>query len=134
MRFRRHYSITKGQLNLTPLIDMIFLQLIYFMLTSSFIMQPGIKINLPQAATAETVTEKEIMVSISREGALFHGDSPVTLEELERILYRQASLEKNTTLIVKGDRKAEHGTVVYVMDLARKTGINKIAVATTPEF
>ncbi len=134
MKFQRHYSITKGELNLTPLIDVVFLQLIYFMLTSSFIMQPGIKINLPEATAVETITEKEVIVSISEEGIIYYRDIPVTLEQLEKSLARDISPDVHITLIVKGDKKAEHGVVVKVMDTARRVGINKIAVATMPEF
>jgi biopolymer transport protein ExbD len=134
MRFQRHYSIIKGQLNLTPLIDVIFLQLIYFMLTSSFIMQPGIKINLPQAATAETMAEKEVVVGISEEGVIFFKDRPVTLAQLEKFLQDALAKNAGVTLIVQGDKKTEHGTVVAVMDTARKKGISKIAIATIPDF
>jgi len=134
MKFVKHYSITKGQLNLTPLIDVIFLQLIYFMLTSSFIMQPGIKINLPEAATTETVREQEIFVSVSEEGVIFYRDVPVTPEILGRRLSEKALETENLILIIKGDKKSEHGTIVMVMDVARKAGIDRMAIATMPEF
>ena len=62
MKFSRRYSIVKGELNIAPLIDVVFLQLIYFMLTSSFIMQPGLKINLPQRQHRDT-TKKEVIVT-----------------------------------------------------------------------
>ena len=134
MKFVKHYSITKVQLNLTPLIDVIFLQLIYFMLTSSFIMQPGIKINLPEAATTETVREQEIFVSVSEEGVIFYRDVPVTPEILGRRLSEKALETENLILIIKGDKKSEHGTIVMVMDVARKAGIDRMAIATMPEF
>ncbi|MCM8760418.1 MAG: biopolymer transporter ExbD [Candidatus Omnitrophica bacterium] len=134
MRFSRHYSIIKGQLNIAPLIDVVFQQLIYFMLTSSFIMQPGIKINLPQATTSETITEKEVIVSITKDGAIFYKDSPLTLEQLEKTLQNLVVVNRDRVLIIKGDRKAEHGIVVGVMDIARRTGISKIVIGTIPEF
>lgn len=134
MKFTKHYSIIKGQLNLTPLIDVIFLQLIYFMLTSSFIMQPGIKINLPEAATTETIVEQEIFVSVSEEGVIFFRDIPVTPETLSRLFLEKVSESDNLILVLKGDKKSEHGTVVQVMDIARKAGVDKIAIATMPEF
>ena len=89
MRFKRHYQMTKGELNLTPLVDVIFLQLIYFMLTSSFIMQPGIKIKLPKATTTETIKKEEIFVSLSEEGIIFYKGQPITLKELEEIFRRE---------------------------------------------
>ncbi|MCX8081924.1 MAG: biopolymer transporter ExbD [bacterium] len=134
MKFPRHYSIIKGELNIAPLIDVVFLQLIYFMLTSSFIMQPGIKINLPQATTSETVTEKEIIISITKEGGIFYRETPLSIEQLENVLKNTLAVNKDRILIIKGDRKAEHGIVVKVMDIARRTGINKIVIGTLPEI
>jgi len=134
MRFTKHYSITKGELNMAPLIDVVFLQLIYFMLTSSFIMQPGIKINLPQAATTEIVKEHEVVISVSERNVIFFRDAPVNPEKLGLLLSEEAARYAGLILIMKGDRKAEHGTVVKVMDIARRAGINKIAIATMPEF
>ena len=119
MKFSRRYSIIKGELNIAPLIDVVFLQLIYFMLTSSFIMQPGLKINLPQAATSETLTKKEVIVDISKEGAMF-SENPVSIEELEAIFGRPPS-NTDAVLIIKSDQKTEHGIVVGVMDSARKS-------------
>ncbi len=135
MRFKRHYQMTKGELNLTPLVDIIFQQIIYFMLTSSFIMQPGIKIKLPKATTStETIKKQEIYVSISEEGIFFYNGQPVKLEELEKIFRQEKDRRQQITLVIKADENAKHGRVVQVMDIGRKQGIDKIAIATAPEF
>ncbi len=134
MKFKKNYSLIKGELNMAPLIDVVLQQLIYFMLTSSFIMQPGIKINLPQAATTETLKEQEVFISVSDRGYIFYKDNPVTLEQLESFLLKEVGKSKNIVLIIKGDKESKHGVVVSVMDIARKTGINRIAIATIPEF
>ncbi len=134
MKFAKHYSITKGELNMAPLIDVIFQQLIFFMLTSSFIMQPGIRINLPRAETTESVREQEVFVSVSEKGVIFFRDNPVTPEQLASLLSRESSRSGGVVLILKGDRMSQHGDVVKVMDIARRSGINRIAIATMPEF
>jgi len=135
MKFPKHYSMTKGDLNLTPLIDVVLLQLIYFMLTSSFIMQPGIKINLPHAVTTEKIEKRELFVSISEEGIVFYGEKPVSLDKLEKILLEEVRKKNGKiTLVIKGDEKARHGKIVNVMDRARKVGVEKIAIATMPEI
>ena len=134
MRFRRHYSITKGELNLTPLVDVVLLQLIYFMLTSSFIMQPGIKIKLPTATTTEKIEKREIFVSVSKEGIIFFKERCVSIDELEKLLLKERKGNRNLIVVVKGDREAKHGDIVKVMDIARKTGIEKIAIATMPQI
>lgn len=134
MRFKRHYQIIKGELNLTPLVDVIFLQLIYFMLTSSFIMQPGIKIKLPQATTTQTIQKGEIFVSISENGIIFYKGQPITIKELEEVFKREKGRNRQLTLVIKADRNVKHGRVVEVMDAGRKQGIDKIAIATMPEL
>ena len=134
MRFRRHYSITKGELNLTPLVDVVLLQLIYFMLTSSFIMQPGIKIKLPTATTTEKIEKRELFVSVSKEGIIFFKERCVNIDELEKLLLKERKKNGNLIVVIKGDREAKHGDIVKVMDIARKTGIEKIAIATMPQI
>ncbi|MCM8769422.1 MAG: biopolymer transporter ExbD [Candidatus Omnitrophica bacterium] len=134
MQFKRHYSIIKGELNMAPLIDVVLQQLIYFMLTSSFIMQPGIRIHLPQAATTERMEEREVVVSVSETGGIFFEERQVSWEQLERLFKEEAAGGRQVTVIIKGDQQARHGDVVSVMDRARLAGLNKIAIATMPEL
>jgi biopolymer transport protein ExbD len=135
MTFKRHYSITKGEINLAPLIDMVFQLIIFFMLSSSFIMQPGIKIKLPKAETTETIKEREIFVDISENGTIFFNGKAVSLVKLKNIFEEEVKNNGNgIILVIKGDKDTKHGIVVNVMDLARKSGIERIAIATMPEF
>jgi len=134
MRFKTHYSLTKGELNIAPLVDIVLQQLIYFMLTSSFIMQPGIKVKLPQAVSTERIEKIEIFVNVTADGRIFFKDSEVTLEQLGILFSEEAKKSKEITLVIKGDEKALHGRIVKVMDKARNAGIEKIAIATMPEL
>jgi biopolymer transport protein ExbD len=135
MTFKRHYNITKGEINLAPLIDMVFQLIIFFMLSSSFIMQPGIKIKLPKAETTETIKEREIFVDISENGTIFYNGKSVSLVKLKSIFEEEIKNNGNEIiLVIKGDKDTKHGIVVSVMDLARKCGIERIAIATMPEF
>jgi len=135
MTFKRHYNITKGEINLAPLIDMVFQLIIFFMLSSSFIMQPGIKIKLPKAETTETIKEREIFVDISENGTIFYNGKSVSLVKLKSIFEEEIkNYDNEIILVIKGDKDTKHGIVVSVMDLARKCGIERIAIATMPEF
>ncbi|HOL35982.1 MAG TPA: biopolymer transporter ExbD [bacterium] len=131
MRFPRRYEIFKGQINMAPLIDVVLQQLIYFMLTSSFIMQPGIKINLPSAVSTDKIEEKEIFINVSAEGIIFLGEKQVSPEQLA-ILLRSLKNKEHFIVVIKGDIKTPHGKIVNVMDIARTSGISKIAIATIP--
>src|SRR3990167_11137034 len=86
MRFKRHVELEHGlrQIDITPLIDMVFQLLIFFMLTSSFIMQSGIKVNLPKAVTAEPGREENVTITISRENVLYLDKKVLTNRSEER--------------------------------------------------
>ncbi len=132
MKFARHHEIFKGQINMAPLIDVVLMQLIYFMLTSSFIMQPGIKIQLPTAVSTDRIEEKEVFISVSAEGIVFVGEKQIALDQLESLLKPFGS--SDAIVIIKGDEKTPHGKIVKIMDIAKKAGIEKIAIATMPEL
>ena len=82
MRFKRHMELEHGlrQIDIAPLIDMVFQLLIFFMLTSTFIMQSGIKINLPHAVTSETIEQEGIEISISAENIIYFNGRVMTLQ------------------------------------------------------
>lgn len=132
MRFKRHAKVEHGltQIDIAPLIDMVFQLLIFFMLTSSFIFQTGIKINLPKAITSEVLQEESKVIIISSENVIYLNDQVVTLKELERIL--KIAARKNTPLLIKADRRASLGRIVDVWDLCRDVGLSKVNIATNP--
>jgi len=133
MRFKRHMELEHGlkQIDIAPLIDMIFQLLIFFMLTSSFVMQPGIKINLPKAVTSEVVRPRNIEIIISGENVLYLDGKVVTTRELKKIFTQAA--KRNQPVLIKSDRRASLGRVVEIWDMARDLGISQINIATNQE-
>ncbi|MBI4335802.1 MAG: biopolymer transporter ExbD [Candidatus Omnitrophica bacterium] len=131
MKFKRHVELEKGQLDIAPLIDIVFQLLIFFMLTSSFIFQPGIKVNLPKAVTSEVIHEKNLIILVTANNYIYLNDRIITMSELASRL-RIASKE-NKPLLIKADRRASLGKVVEVWDLCRDEGISQISVATSQE-
>ncbi len=133
MHFRRHMELEHGlkQIDIAPLIDMVFQLLIFFMLTSSFIMQPGIKVNLPRAVTSEVVKYENLEVAISSENIIYINNKVITLQEL-RTLLKQTAKAKGSILI-KADRRASLGRIVEVWDMCRDLGITQINIATNQE-
>ncbi|MBU0634520.1 MAG: biopolymer transporter ExbD [Candidatus Omnitrophica bacterium] len=136
MRFRRHLELEKGQkeINITPLVDMVFLLLIFFMLTSSFIIMPGIKINLPKAVTSEAIREKNIIITINNENAIYLNEKPITTTELTQHLAEVVKSKKEKPLLIKADKDAQLGIVVKIWDICRKVGITQINIATLQEI
>ena len=105
MQFERNHR-GSGDINITPLIDMVFLLLIFFLLTSSFIIDRGIKINLPKAISSETSHDKRITVAINSSGAIYVDQEPVSIEALLDKL-KNTYPEKNTkTVYLKADKRS----------------------------
>jgi biopolymer transport protein ExbD len=135
MRFKRRLELEKGQkeINITPLVDMVFLLLIFFMLTSSFIATPGIKINLPQAVTSEIIKENNIIITVNSENVIYLNEKPITPAELTNHLSVMVKANKEIPLLIRADKGTQLGAVVMVWDICRKVGISQINIATLQE-
>jgi len=118
----------KAEFDLTPLIDCVFNLLLFFMLTSSFIIQPGISINLPKAVTSEIVHEKSLVVTVTENNLILLNENAVTIEDLATQLEKGA--RENVPLLIRSDRKASLGRVVEIWDLCRDIGLTKVNIAT----
>ncbi|MFH1594331.1 MAG: biopolymer transporter ExbD [Candidatus Omnitrophota bacterium] len=129
MKFKRRVFLEKGNLDITPLIDVIFLLLIFFMLTSSFIFQPGIKINLPKALTSEVIQRENLIIIIRDDDSLFVNERQIDIEELSSRL--KIAARESKPILIKADRKASLGKVVEIWDLCRLQGVQKINIATS---
>ena len=129
-RLKRRTSLAKGSdatLKI-PLIDVMFNLLFFFMLTSNFVFQPGIKVRLPKAITSEVLSSESVVISITGQDLLFLNDQPITIADLTAHL-RQAARE-NRSLLLKADTNASLGRVVEIWDLCRELGIAQINIAT----
>lgn len=133
MRFKGRMELEHGlkQIDIAPLIDVVFQLLIFFMLTSSFVMQPGIKVNLPRAVTSEVVKFENTEILVTSEGLTYLNGKIVTTQELKSFLKQIA--KRNQSILIKADRRASLGRVVEIWDMARDLGITQINIATNQE-
>ncbi len=123
------------QLDMTPLVDVVFLLLIFFMLSTSLSVNPGIKIDLPKAS-AEQVKKKKttLRVAVEAGGGIFLEGKKLTLEQLrEKFAAVGKTAGDDALVVIEADKKVFHGLVVKVMDAAKSSGLNKLAIATQPE-
>jgi biopolymer transport protein ExbD len=123
----------EGGLVLTPLIDMVFLTLIFFMLNATLSLNPAIQVDLPEAYTAQAVLEEEIVVSISPAGELYVGKNPVARERLSTELKKEMARLGSRKMILQADQNLPYRHLVEVMDLARLAGIETVALVTAPK-
>lgn len=121
------------KIDLTPMIDVVFQLLIFFMVSTTFIVTPGLKLNLPEASNTDTVEQtQDLTVELKADNTLYLNKSPIDIKSLESDL-RSLSAGKDPTLIIKADGSVSHSSVVEVMDVARKVGLKKLAIATKPK-
>lgn len=131
MKFRRQIKLESGlaQIDLAPLIDVIFLLLIFFMLSSSFTFQSGIRVKLPKAVTSDVIKENNFTIIITSEDIIYFNGKIVAIDELRQQLEEPA--QQDRLIMIKSDRRSSMGRIVDVWDLCRELGIKKINIATT---
>jgi len=117
-------------LNIAPLIDVVFLLLIFFMLSSHFVTQPGIKITLPSVVTARLHLEEDIIISITEDSNLYLNEKLVTLENLLEQLRIEIIKTEKKTVIIKADEKIDLGLAVKVMDIAKQANAQRLVIST----
>lgn len=133
MRIKSYVELEHGlkPIDIAPLVDMIFQLLMFFMLTSSFIMQSGIKVNLPRAVTSQIVESKGLEIIVSGENVIYLNGKVVNTQELKSILKRFSG--SNKPMLIKADRRAQLGRVVEIWDMARDFGFTQVNIATNQQ-
>ena len=138
MKFKRSAQIERGdRLDITPLIDVVLQLLIFFALTSSFVFNPGIKVEIPEYSSSESVKPTDLIVTITkRNEVFFKGNyiSPIEGFKQLRLMFRdEAGKTKDPRLIIEADVGVPFGKVVDIMSLAMDEGIYYQAIATRPK-
>lgn len=146
MKLRRHLEIVQGKIELTPLVDVIFLLLIFFMLSRSFILQPGLRVQVPRSLLGQGIQTNHLMIAIVMEsekkdpisGAIqkarpliFFNDEISSLESLTKNLEKIGGAPSSSSFVLKADEAVPHGYVVEIMNLLLAKGYS-VVLATQP--
>ena len=121
------------QAPLTSLIDIVFMLLIYFLLTTNFIVDEGIKIKLPQARASAPQTQKEITVYVDKQGSAFIENIKFSYGDLFKTLKEKIGGRKDVLVVIKADRAVILNKAVKVMDMAKAAGAGRLCLATEKE-
>ena len=130
-RKRKRFQV---QIPLTSLIDIVFLLLIYFLLTTNFMVDEGIKIKLPQAKAAAPQTEEVITIYVDKEGRAFLGTDEVPLAQLFDLIKEKIGSKNNELVVIRADRAVILNKAVKVMDIAKAAGAGRLCLATEKDF
>lgn len=115
---------------ITPLVDVVFLLLIFFLLTATFVRNPNIPIRLPQASVHQTTpVKRDVMVGITAEGELRFEGKNIAAGQLRVQMRRLFADAPESMVLIQADRRSRHGKVVQVMDMAKQIGFERIGIA-----
>ena len=130
MRLKRH-RWDEGGIIMTPLIDMVFQTLIFFMVNATISINPAIRVDLPKAQTSLGAISEDIVVSVQVDGTLFIGSRQVRSEDFGVELRSEMARVGKKSILLQGDRALSYEALVEVMDQAKLAGVVRISLATT---
>lgn len=129
-RFRASHRTLRGLPPVAPWIDFVLLFLMFLLSRFSFVVQPGIAMDLPVSESTDGAPYSALVVAIPREGAYFFRDERMTREGLAAAIAAAARESGEATLIIEADARVSHGTLVAVYSLAREAGVRDVLLAT----
>ena len=131
MKFKRDNSTIRPIVDTTPLLDAVFILLIFFAVSTSFLYVGSIKVDLPKAQTTlEESSRAMVRVVVTKEGSFFVDDKEITGANLRTVLKTAQEASPKATLVIEADTTSMHGLVVKVIDDGKLAGFEKFAIAT----
>lgn len=120
---------SSAEVNMAPLLDMVFILLIFFVITTNFNRQSGVEVQKPKSQSAVYQGQKTILVGISREGSIHIHGRQVSQEKLIRILTGEIARRPDANVVIVADKMSFLGKAVDVMDACALAGVSKVSVA-----
>ena len=128
-----HRNKKSASFNLTPLIDVVFLLLIFFMLTTTFVnLENRVEVNLPSGDFAAAESSENIIVTVTENNTIYFNGKLIDPLKLTESVAVEIKEEPGRTVVLEADTNVLHGKVIRVMDLIKKGGAERIAIATQP--
>ena len=125
----RRKNDESDEINISPLIDMVFILLIFFIVTTSFSRETGVDISKPKASTAKSVDKENIMIAVTPEGSIHILEKQVDLSKLQIILKRLLAENPKRQVVLMADRRSHNGVVVDIIDVCNIVNVKKISIS-----
>ena len=122
---------TKAEINMSPLIDMTFLLLIFFMVTAVFVQENGVKVHKPRAATADSLAQENLLITLAKDGSVHYGGRELSPSQLPSIV--KSVQGGKLPVVILADEEAPTGTLVRIIDLCRLGGAVEVNIAASRE-
>ena len=119
----------EAEINMTPMLDVVFIMLIFFIVTASFVKEAGIDVSRPEAATAVKKERANILIAISEKGEIWINKRRVDVRAVQANVERLHAENPQGTVVIQADKKATTDVLVKVMDGARAAGVYDVSIA-----
>lgn len=129
MSFIRKRSRRESIIDISPMMDMVFILLIFFIVTSTFTRETGIDVTKPKASSARELAKESILIGVTRQGTVHINESQVTLSSLQTILKQMMAESPDRPVIIVSDRDAPTGTIVDVLDECNLAKVRKVSIS-----
>ena len=132
MAVRRQREEDEIEINITPMLDIVFIMLIFFIVTTSFVKEPGINPQRPTADTAAEKTRGNVLIAISQTGQIWMDKRSVELGQVRALVESALAENPESSAVIIADEQANSGTLIDLMDQIRLGGIGNISIAAEP--
>jgi biopolymer transport protein ExbD len=132
-RWRLDKTEEEAAIDMTPMLDVVFIMLIFFIVSTTFIRDEGVQINRPSAGSAQVLKSQGIVISIDLQGQSWLNQVVVPFERLSASLRLELSRMQNPSVLIKADKEAGTGDLIKVLDLVKSLGVDQVAVATVKQ-
>ena len=129
MRRQSKAAAEESEVNLTPMLDVVFIMLIFFIVTASFVKESGMDVNRPDAATAVVKPRGNILVAITPSGQIWIDKRQVDIRSIRANLERLYAENPQGAVVIQADEESKNGLLVAVMDAAKLAGIENVSIA-----
>jgi biopolymer transport protein ExbD len=129
MARRRHREDEDAAIDMTPMLDIVFIMLIFFIVTTSFVKEAGIEVDKPKASNTQAEPKANIFIAINGKGEIWMDKRQVDIERVQANVEKMLAEQATDVVIVQGDKEAKHGLIMKVMDQVKAAGIDRITVA-----
>jgi biopolymer transport protein ExbD len=124
---------TGTELNITPMIDVIFILVIFFLVTTSFVKETGVEVERPVAASAERQERVNILIAINKNGEIWMGGHQLDIRTVRANVEQALAENPESTVIITADKSSTTGLLIQVMDQARLAGVSSVSIAAIKE-
>jgi len=126
---RKHAARDEPEINITPMLDIVFIMLIFFIVTTTFVRETGVTVDKPEALTAEARPQGNVLIGVDSSNGIWMNGSQIELSDVRTLVQRARAENPEGSVILISDKGARTGTLVEVMDQVQAAGVSRMAIS-----